>query len=117
LNPPSNICGRDITTITYVPDKIVVRLLVPLVKLGCALLIDSYYSLPSVQSLQRQWRVTGTLHLNRKHVPELITCKKLVAECSTIRVMKWRHKRKVLFVSMFHDSIMQTQPVNGTAVS
>jgi hypothetical protein len=31
--------------------------------------------------------------------------------------MKWRHKRKVLFMSMFHDSIMQTQPVSGTEVS
>jgi hypothetical protein len=74
----------NITTSTDVPDslqrwKIVVKLVEPLVNLGYALWMDSHYSSTSLCSLLTDDRVsvTGTLHLNRKHVLQLVKSKKL----------------------------------------
>jgi hypothetical protein len=68
--------GSDITTGTDVPDnlqssKIVVRLVVPLVKLDYMLCMANYYNSLSLCSLFRGngMNVAGKLHLNRKRPP------------------------------------------------
>jgi len=65
------VANFDITTSTDVPDslqhlKIVVKLVEPVVNLGCALWMDSHYNSTSLCSLLRNDGVSvgGTLHLN-----------------------------------------------------
>jgi hypothetical protein len=99
------IANCDITTSTDVPDspqhlKIVFKLVEPLVNLGYALWMDSHYNSTSPCSLLRDdWvSIAGTLHLNRKHVLQLVKSKKLTkgesvtVECNRFMVMKWRDK-------------------------
>jgi hypothetical protein len=76
--------GSNITTSIHVPDKLqsfkaVVRLVMPLAKLGYTFWMDNYYNSQSLCSLLRDngIDVSGTLHLNRKHVPQLAKSKKL----------------------------------------
>jgi hypothetical protein len=48
--------------------------------------------------------VTGTLHVNKKHVPQLVKFKKLMkgesvaGECNGVIVMKWRDERSVIHI-------------------
>jgi len=80
--------------------KTVVKLVELLVNLGYALWIDSHYNSTSLCSLlsDDQVSVAGTLHLNRKHVLQLVKSKKLTkeesvtAECNRFMVVTWRDK-------------------------
>lgn len=86
--------------------KIVVKLVEPLVNLGYALWMDSHYISTYVCSLLRddQVSVAGTLHLNRKHVLQLVKSKKLTkgesvtAECNRFMVVKWRDKIRAIHI-------------------
>jgi hypothetical protein len=95
------VANCDITTSNDVPHslqhlKIVVKLVEPLVNLGYALWMDSHYNSTSLCSLLRDDRVSvaGTLHLNRKHVLQLVKSKKLTkgesvtVECNRFMVLK-----------------------------
>jgi hypothetical protein len=103
-------------------SKIVVRLVQPLVNLGYTLWMDNYHNSSSPCRLLRDNgnNIADTLHLNRKHVPQLVKSKTLAkgesvtAKHSGIMGMKWSDKRQMSFISTFHDNTMQAQTVRGT---
>jgi hypothetical protein len=117
--------GTEVTPGIVVPDqlkssKIMVKLSEPLMNKNHKLWMGNYNS-PSLCVVLRDniVNVTGTLRLNRTHVPASVKNKKLkkgeavAAECSGLMIMKWRDKRDVSFIPNFHDNTMVTKNVRG----
>jgi hypothetical protein len=107
------VANCDITTNTDVPDilqhlKVIVKLVEPLVNQGYAFWIDSHYNSTTPCSLLRDdgVNVADTLHLNRKHVLQLVKSKKLIkresvtVECNRFMVVKWRDN-----ISAIHSNV------------
>ena len=84
---------------------------------GHELFLDNFYtSVPLAKALlKRKTMLCGTLHRNRKHIPDSVESAKLKKgeivrrRNGQIVVLKWHDKRDVLMLTTFHDGHVKTK--------